>query len=66
MIINPTVTDLLKVVDNRYELVITAAKRARQISNGSAPLTKVKEKSVVTIAANEIAAGKVGVVKEEC
>ena len=43
MIINPTVTDLLKVVDNRYELVITAAKRARQISNGSAPLTKVKE-----------------------
>ena len=66
MIINPTVTDLLKVVDNRYELVITAAKRARQISSGSAPLTKVKEKSVVTLAANEIAEGKVGVVKEGC
>ena len=64
MIINPTVTDLLKVVDNRYELVIAAAKRARQISNGSTPLTKVKEKSEVTLAANEIAEGKVGVVKE--
>ena len=64
MIINPTVTDLLKVVDNRYELVIATSKRARQISNGSAPLTKVKEKSVVTLAANEIAEGKVGVVKE--
>ncbi|MBO4816525.1 MAG: DNA-directed RNA polymerase subunit omega [Clostridia bacterium] len=66
MIINPTVTDLLKVVDNRYELVIAAAKRARQISSGSIPLTHVKEKSVVTLAANEIAEGKVGVVKEEC
>ena len=64
MIINPTVTDLLKVVDNRYELVIAAAKRARQISSGSTPLTNVKEKSVVTLAANEIAEGKVGVVKE--
>ena len=66
MIINPTVTDLLKVVNNRYELVIATSKRARQISSGKTPLTKVKEKSVVTLAANEIAEGKVGVVKEEC
>ena len=63
MIINPTVTDLLKIVDNRYELVIAAAKRARQISAGSTPLTSVKEKSVVTLAANEIAEGKVEIQK---
>lgn len=63
MIINPTVTDLLKRVDNRYELVIATSKRARQISEGSTPLTNVKERSVVTLAANEIADGKVEIVK---
>lgn len=59
MIINPTVTDLLKIIDNRYELVTMTAKRARQISGGSRVLTNVKEKSSVTLAANEIAEGKV-------
>ena len=59
MIIRPTVRDLLKVVDNRFELVIVVAKRARQIAAGQIPLTKVKEKSPVTLAANEIAEGKV-------
>ena len=59
MIIKPTVTDLLKIVDNRFELVILVAKRARQIAAGQIPLTKVKEKSPVTLAANEIAEGKV-------
>ena len=63
MIINPTVTDLLKKVDNRYELVIATARRARQISGGSTPLTNVKEKSEVTLAANEIADGKVEIIK---
>lgn len=59
MIIKPTVTDLLKKVDNRFELVILVAKRARQISGGEMPLTKVRERSTVTLAANEIAEGKV-------
>ncbi len=59
MIIKPTVTDLLKIYDNRFELVIVTSKRARQISAGNTPLTKVDEKSSVTLAANEIAEGKV-------
>ena len=59
MIIKPTVTDLLKVVDNRFELVILVSKRARQIAGGALPLTKVEARSPVTIAANEIAEGKV-------
>lgn len=59
MIIKPTVTELLKKVDNRFELVSVAAKRARQISSGDTPLVKANEKSTVTIAANEIAEGKV-------
>ena len=59
MIIKPTVTDLLKIIDNRFELVILVSKRARQISEGQIPLTKVKERSAVALAANEIAEGKV-------
>ena len=59
MIIKPTVTSLLQIVDNRFKLVIMTAKRARQISVGSPKLTKVDEKSTVTLAANEIAEGRV-------
>lgn len=59
MIIKPTVTDLLKKFDNRFELVIATAKRARQIAAGSPVLTNVKEESAVTLAANEISEGKV-------
>ncbi len=59
MIIKPTVTELLEKIDNRFELVILVSKRARQISEGQLPLTNIKEKSAVTIAANEIAEGKV-------
>lgn len=61
MIVKPSVTDLLEIVDNRYVLIIATAKRARQIASGSKPLTDVKEESAVTLAANEIAEGKVKV-----
>lgn len=63
MIIKPTVTDLLKIADNRFELVIATSKRARKIAEGEKVLTRVKERSTVTLAANEIAEGKV---KIEC
>ena len=64
MRVKPTVTELLKKTKNRYELVIATSKRARQIAMGDKPLTKVKEESPVTLAANEIAEGKVVVVEE--
>lgn len=60
MMVKPTVTDLLKKVDNRFGLVIITAKRARQLSNGDVPLTNKIEDSNVTLAAVEIAEGKVG------
>ena len=59
MMVKPTVKELLKVVDNRFELVVVTAKRARQIADGSSVLTDVQEESPVTLAANEIAEGKV-------
>ncbi len=65
MIVKPTVTELLKNSKNRYELVIATSKRARQIALGDKPLTKVKEESPVTLAANEIAEGKVTIIAGE-
>ena len=60
MMVKPSVQELLEKVDNRYRLVVVTSKRARQIAEGDICMTKVKEKSPVTLAANEIAEGKVG------
>mgnify|MGYP000316323907 CR=1 FL=1 len=59
MMVKPTVAELLKKAKNRYELVIATSKRARQIAGGSTPLTKKEEPSAVSLAADEIAEGKV-------
>lgn len=65
MIVKPTVSELLKKAKNRYELVIATSKRARQISNGAEVKTDVKEDSSVTLAANEIAEGKIEIIEPE-
>ena len=65
MIVKPTVTELLKKAKNRYELVIATSKRARQIADGAEVKTDVKEESAVTLAANEIAEGKVQIIEPE-
>lgn len=62
MMVKPSVTELLKLIDNRYSLVVAAAKRARQIESGSTILTTKNDKVSVTIAVNEIAEGKVKIV----
>ena len=65
MIVKPTVSELLEQVgDNRYSLVIMTARRARQIANGDPAKTDAKDRSVVTLAADEIAEGKVSRVEE--
>ena len=61
MIVKPTVTELLKKAKNRYELVIATS----QIASGAEVKTKVKEESPVTLAANEIAEGKVTIIRDE-
>lgn len=64
MMVQPSVTELLKKVDNQFELVVITAKRARQLSNGEKPLTDKVEESTVTLAADEIAEGKVTIIEE--
>lgn len=59
MMVKPSVAGLLKKSKNRFELVIATSKRARKIAMGSEPLVDTLEESPVTIAAEEIAAGKV-------
>lgn len=59
MMVKPTTAELLENTDSKFRLVIATAKRARQIAEGSEKLTDKEEESPVTIAANEIAEGKV-------
>ena len=61
MMVKPTVKELLEKIDNRFELVVVTAKRARQIADGAEVLTDVDEEAPVTLAANEIAEGNVTV-----
>ncbi len=65
MIVKPTVKELLEHAENRYALVIATSRRARQIAKGEEVLTDVEDKSPVTIAANEIAEGKVEICNKE-
>jgi len=59
MLVKPTVLELLTKVDNRFQLVIATSKRARQLAAGSVPFTQKEEPSAVSLAADEIAEGKV-------
>ena len=52
-----TVEDCLENVDNRFELVRLAARRARQIAMGKEPLVAVENDKPTVIALREIAAG---------
>lgn len=52
-----TVEDCLQHIDNRYDLVILAAKRARQIIFGSEPLVKEDNDKPTVLALREIADG---------
>lgn len=57
--INPSIMDLLKKVDDRYSLVIVTSRRARQIIDGSDPLVATKSKKPLTIAINEVNEGEI-------
>ncbi len=57
--LNPSFEHVLHKGDSRYTLVMLAAKRARQIVDGSEPLLDTDSKKAVTIAIEEIIEGKV-------
>ncbi|MBW2260476.1 MAG: DNA-directed RNA polymerase subunit omega [Deltaproteobacteria bacterium] len=53
-----TIEDCLEMVDNRFALVILAAKRTRQLLNGATPLVDGKNKPAV-MALREVADGRI-------
>lgn len=56
--INPPLRELMKKVDSKYSLVVAASKRARQIV-AKKESTVFENHKPVTLALQEIAAGKV-------
>ena len=56
-----TVEDCIENVTNRFELVLMATKRARQITLGATPLVDMENDKPTVIALREIAEGKVDV-----
>ena len=52
-----TVEDCLDNIDNRFELVLTATKRARQIAHGAEPMVDEENDKPTVIALREIAEG---------
>ena len=55
-----TVEDCLDKVDNRFQLVLVATKRARQLANGVQPLVEWENDKPTIVALREIADGLVG------
>jgi DNA-directed RNA polymerase subunit omega len=54
-----TVEDCLEVVNNRFELVLMATKRARQLANGAEPMVEAENDKPTVMALREIAERRV-------
>jgi DNA-directed RNA polymerase subunit omega len=54
-----TVEDCLQVVDNRFELVLMATRRARQVAKGADALVEAHNDKPTVVALREIAGRKV-------
>lgn len=52
-----TVEDCLQYIPNQFDLVLTAAKRARRLANGADPLINAENDKPTVIALREIADG---------
>ncbi len=53
------IEELLKRSGSVYRLVILAAKRAKELADGSAPLVETSQRKVTSVALEEILQGKV-------
>jgi DNA-directed RNA polymerase subunit omega len=56
-----TVDDCLKQIPNRFDLTLAATYRARQLSNGAAPMVEANRDKPTVIALRELANAKYGV-----
>ncbi|HLW60111.1 MAG TPA: DNA-directed RNA polymerase subunit omega [bacterium] len=63
MMIRPSLESLLEKIENKYVLVVAVSKRARVLKEGQLPMVDVASNNPVTVALEEIAAGKIRVEK---
>lgn len=61
--IEPPIGSLMEKVDSRYTLVVAAAKRARQLTDGAHKLTGCNSDKPVTVAISEIDEGKIAYIR---
>ena len=61
--IEPPIGSLLEKVDSRYTLVVAAAKRARQLTEGATKLTDFESEKSVNIAINEFDERKISYIR---
>jgi DNA-directed RNA polymerase subunit omega len=61
--IRPPLESLLEKIENKYALVVSVAKRARVLKEGQLPMVDVASNNPVTVALEEIAAGKIRIDK---
>jgi len=54
-----TVEDCLETIDNRFELVLAATRRSRQVARGSQPYVDLENDKPTVVALREIADGHV-------
>lgn len=54
-----TVEDCLENIDNIFEMVLVAAKRARRVAHGADPLVDLENDKPTVVALREIAAGHI-------
>ncbi len=57
--INPSFDELREINTSRYAIVMITSKRARRLVNMSEPLIETKAEKPVTIAIEELMAGKI-------
>lgn len=55
-----TVEDCLDNIENIFEMVLVAAKRARRVAHGADPMVDLENDKPTVVALREIAAGLVG------
>lgn len=59
MLVQPPIEELLPKADSRYSLAMMVAKRTRQLVDGAQPMVPETTPNLVTLACEEIVAGKV-------
>ncbi|MBR6389765.1 MAG: DNA-directed RNA polymerase subunit omega [Lachnospiraceae bacterium] len=75
--LHPSYTDLMKVVNSdvepgeepvvssRYSIVMATSKRARQINNGAEAYVDSEGKKALSVAVEELNAGKIKILNDE-